>query len=67
MKSAFETGVYRNVFAELGYTDEEIEKKIKDSFNTVFYGSEDERFFHTVGDDMIPAIMMQEQKECPME
>ena len=52
MKSAFETGVYRNVFAELGYTDEEIEKKIKDSFNTVFYGSEDERFFHTVGDDM---------------
>lgn len=52
MKSAFETGVYRNVFAELGYTDEEIEKKIKDSFNTVFYGSEEERFFHTVGDDM---------------
>lgn len=52
MKGAFETGVYRNVFSEMGYTGEEIDKKIKDAFNTVFYGSEDEKFYHTVGDDM---------------
>ena len=36
-KSAFETGVYRNVFKEIGYSEEEINKKIKESFNTVFY------------------------------
>lgn len=52
MKGAYETGVYRNVFAEMGYTHEEIDKKIRDSFDTVFFGSEDERFFHASGDDM---------------
>ena len=31
MKSAFETGVYRNVFAELGYTDEEIDKAFEEA------------------------------------
>lgn len=52
MKGAFETGVYRNVFAEMGYTEEEIENKIKESFNTVFYGGDDEKFFYKTGDDM---------------
>ncbi len=51
MRGAFKTGEYRNVFAELGYQLEEIEKKIKDAFNTVFY-DENEKFFFTVGDDM---------------
>jgi len=51
-KGAFETGEYRNVFAELGYSQKEIDDKIKDAFHTVFYGSDDEKFFHTVGDDM---------------
>ena len=52
MKGAFATGEYRNVFAELGYSQEEITKKLEDAFQTVFYGSDDERFFHKVGDDM---------------
>ena len=52
MKGAFETGKYRNVFAELGYPQEDIDKKIKDAFHTVFYGNDGERFYHTVGDDM---------------
>ena len=52
MKGAFETGVYRNVFAEMVYTEEEIENKIKESFNTVFYGGDDEKFFYKTGDDM---------------
>lgn len=52
MKGAFETGVYRNVFLENGYTQEEIDKKIEDSFQTMFYGSEEERIYHPVGGDM---------------
>ena len=49
---AYKTGRYRNVFAEIGISEEDITRKIKESFQTVFYGNDDERFFHTVGDDM---------------
>lgn len=52
MGGAFKTGKYRNVFAELGISGEDIEKRLKDSFHTVFCGSDDERFFHTAGDNM---------------
>lgn len=52
MKGAFYTGKYRNVFAELGHSQEEIDKKIKDAFHTVFYGAEGERFYFEAGDDM---------------
>ena len=41
---------YRNVFSELGISEEMIEKKIADSFNTMFYGSEEERVYHPVDD-----------------
>ena len=52
MNGAFYTGSYRNIFAELGMSEEEIDKKLNDAFNTFFYGSEDERIYHTVGSDM---------------
>ena len=52
MKGAFETGVYRNVFLENGYTQEEIDRKIESSFQTMFYGPEEERIYHPVGEDM---------------
>ncbi len=52
MKGAFYTKEYRNVFKECGYSDEEIQKKLKESFNTVFYGPDDEKFYHEAGDDM---------------
>lgn len=52
MKGAFYTGKYRNVFAELGYSQEEIEHKIQDAFQTIFYGSEEERFYHPTEDGM---------------
>ena len=52
MKGAFYTGEYRNVFKELGYSEDEIRKKIDDAYQTIFYGSEDERFYHEIGDDM---------------
>ena len=37
-KGAFETGKYRNVFAEMGYTQAAIDAKLKDVFNDVFRG-----------------------------
>lgn len=50
--SAFATGQYRNIFAETGKSGEEIQKKIRDAVNTFFYGSEEERIYHPVGEDM---------------
>ena len=53
MKGAFYTGQYRNVFAELGHSQEEIDQKLKDAFHTVFYGPDDEKFYFEAGNDMI--------------
>ncbi len=49
---AFHTGEYRNVFAEIGKSQEEIQKKINDTVATFFYGSEEERIYHPAGEDM---------------
>ena len=49
---AYESGEYRNLFREIGKTDEEIDRRIKEAAGTFFYGSEDERIYHPVGDDM---------------
>lgn len=49
---AFHTGVYRNLFAETGKSEEEIQKKIQDAVDIFFYGSEEERIYHPAGDDM---------------
>ena len=43
---------YRNLFAELGIPQSEIDKKLADTFNTMFYGSEEERIYHPVEPDM---------------
>lgn len=44
---------YRNLFVELGIADEAtVEKRLKDTFDTIFFGPEGIKFFHTVGDDM---------------
>ncbi|WP_027208825.1 glycosyl hydrolase family 8 [Butyrivibrio hungatei] len=50
--AAYNDKKYRNVFSEIGKSNAEIEKKIKDAVDTFFYGSEEERIFHPVGDDM---------------
>lgn len=52
IKGAFETGIYENLFLQCGYTEEEIEKRIEDTFQTMFYGSESERLYHIGGQDM---------------
>lgn len=51
MEGAFFTGVYPNLFAELGIADEEIEKRIKTLFNSIFF-DEKEKFYFEKGEDM---------------
>ena len=51
-QGAFFTGEYRNLFAEMGYAPEEIEKKLEDTFQTMFYGPEDVRLYHPEGEDL---------------
>ena len=51
-RGAFETGTYRNVFAEAGYDKETIEKRKNEIFHTLFYVAESERIYHPVEDDM---------------
>ena len=48
---AFESGKYRNLFKEIGKTDEEIQQKIKEVVQTFFY-DEEERIYHEAGEDM---------------
>lgn len=43
---------YRNVFKELGISEANISAKLENTFNTMFYGSDDERIYHDCGDDM---------------
>lgn len=40
---------YRNVFAELGYAQAEINARIENTFHTIFYGDETHRFYHPTG------------------
>lgn len=44
--------IYRNLLAEFGIPQSEIDSRIKDAFETMFYGSEDQRIYHPVGQDM---------------
>lgn len=46
------TGEYRNLLLELGISAEEIDKRVRDTFNTMFRGADDVKIYHNVGDDM---------------
>lgn len=52
MRGAYETGNYRNVFAEYGYEEQEIKNRLNELFQTLFYGNEEERLYHPIGSDM---------------
>ena len=52
MQGAFYTGKYRNAFVEAGYDKEEVERRKEEIFQTLFYGTEDEKIYHEVGEDM---------------
>jgi oligosaccharide reducing-end xylanase len=49
-KGAFETGEYRNVFLEAGYSQQEIDAKVDGIFNEVFFGKN--RVYFEVGDSL---------------
>jgi len=53
-KPAFETGIYRNLFAEyLGKSDTEIQAKLDAAWKQLFYGDDDfQRVYYPVGSDM---------------
>lgn len=49
-RGAFETRQYRNLFAELGYKQKDIDKKLNSVFESVFYGPD--KVYFEVGDSM---------------
>lgn len=46
------TGTYRNLFREAGYTEAEVTEKVNTTWEKLFYGTEEERIYYPVGDDM---------------
>ncbi|WP_440119494.1 glycosyl hydrolase family 8 [Paenibacillus sp. QZ-Y1] len=50
-KGAYYTGTYRNLFLELGYSDDEINAKLEETWNELFYGDADSRIYHPMGED----------------
>ena len=46
------TGKYRNLFKEYGYSEDEINKKVESTWEKLFHGTDDERLYYPVGDDM---------------
>lgn len=49
-KGGFETGMYRNLFVEMGYNEEDVNAKLKEVFNDVFHGSN--KVYFEVGDTL---------------
>lgn len=49
-KGAFHSGVYRNVFSEMGYTDAEINGKLQAIYDSLFHGSN--KIYFEVGDSL---------------
>ena len=49
-KGGFETGQYRNLFTEMGYSEAEVDAKVKEVFHDVFYGPN--KVYFEVGDTM---------------
>ena len=42
-KGAYETGIYRNLFKEIGKTAEEIQAKLEKEFQSLFHGDNDHK------------------------
>ena len=70
MAGAVLTGKYRNVFKECGYSEDEITKRVEQTFETIFM--EKRRKGFTMKWEMtwliwrIPETMMSVPKACPM-
>ena len=45
------TGTYRNLFSLIGKTEEDVDRRLGEIWDTFFYGSEDKRIYHEGPDD----------------
>jgi oligosaccharide reducing-end xylanase len=52
MKTTPILGTYPNRFADLGFSPADIQSRLDDAWNTMFFGPEDQRIYFPVGDDM---------------
>ena len=52
MPKAFQTAKYSNLFTEYGYSEVEVQQRLNSTFNTLFFGSEDQRIYHESDEDM---------------
>ena len=52
VSKAFETSEYRNLFKEYGYDENEIQNRMSNIWETIFFGSDEDKFYFEVGDDM---------------
>lgn len=50
-KGAYYTGQYRNLFQESGYSEQDIQAKLDDTWNQLFNGDEHTRIYYPVGED----------------
>lgn len=50
-KGAYQTGQYRNVFAECGCDPAEVEDRLESAWQELFYGDEDTRIYYPLGHD----------------
>jgi endo-1,4-beta-D-glucanase Y len=48
----WESGSYRNLFVEIGKSETEVEARINETFDQLFYGSETEKIYYETGTDM---------------
>lgn len=51
-QGAFVTGDYPDLLKRYGYEEAEIAQKLLADFDTMFFGSEEERIYHEAGEDM---------------
>ena len=65
-QGAFDTRKYRNVFVEMGYSAKDVDKKLQEVFNDVFYGPN--KVYFEVGDTMgyVSDIKNHVRRECRM-
>ncbi|MUT68479.1 glycosyl hydrolase family 8 [Paenibacillus sp. NEAU-GSW1] len=50
-QGAFYTGKYRNLFKEIGYSEEEVEAKLEKAWSELFDEDSDMRIYYPMGDD----------------
>ncbi|WP_458464487.1 glycosyl hydrolase family 8 [Paenibacillus sp.] len=50
-QGAFDTGIYTNLFLELGYNENEIMTRLEETWNELFYGDENTRIYYPMGED----------------